>query len=295
MPLSRSFFKDSELNYVTTAKVIDTIHVPKLREEPLGEQAKQVVTSDKAETSETPQKRARQLERQFKELKAKRKQDLVEYEEERRKQLQRELENEKMTYLRELKELKGRVLEDAQVEVANQHQIGYKTGFTEGQIAGQTDGYQEGYQEGQVIATELRAESLQLLKDAQQAVKTYQLEKQSELLGLAKEMAEKIIQSQIEQTEEQLFGLLKPILNKINKVDNFITILTQECYFDVIQTKMTELKLEQPLMKYTVLIDPTLNKVAFTVETDYEVIKFDLEQQLSAMVQLFEEVKTNEL
>lgn len=291
MPLSRSFFKDSELNYVTTAKVIDTIHVPKLREEPLVEQAKEVVTS---ETQETPQRRARQLERQFKELKAKKKQDLVEYEEERRKQLQRELENEKMTYLRELKELKDRVLEDAQVEVANQHKIGYETGFAEGQMSGQTDGYQAGYQEGQVIAAELRAESLDMLKAAQQAVKTYQLEKQTELLGLAKEMAEKIIQGQIEQTEEQLFSLLKPILNKINKVDNFITILTQGCYFDVIQAKMSELKLEQPLMKYTVLIDPNLNEVAFTIETDYEVIKFDLEEQLTAMLSLFKEVTTNE-
>ncbi|MBP1042047.1 hypothetical protein I6N95_13580 [Vagococcus sp. BWB3-3] len=272
MRLSRSLYKGSEVDQSCENKVIVTDYHP----------PRESKISGIPSTSEM-----KRLEHDFFQQQAQQVERLAQEEDDRREQFTKELEQEKLSFLTELNTLKRRVLDQAQVDGEGLKQLAHEEGLRIGQEDGYQSGYESGYQAGIESVAQLKEQAISLFKAAEQSVFEYQKEKQSELLQLAVSMAKNIIHQEIAQSSDQLYLLLGPLLNQINKMDNFITIFVGKNRQEVVQQKMEELRKEQPVMKYAVLVDESLPLDGCVIETDYEVLDLGIQQQLEAMIRDF--------
>lgn len=272
MQLSRSLYKEAEIDQLTENKRIVTNYQPRSHSK----------VSAIPSTSEM-----KQLEHDFFQQQAQQVELLAKEENSRREQFAEELEQEKQSFLSELKELKKRVLEQARTDSEVLKGLAREEGLQIGQEDGYQTGYELGHQAGLESVAKLKEQAVSLFKKAETAVYEYQKEKQAELLQLAVSMAENIIHQEITQSSEELFLLLGPLLNQINKMDNFITIFVGKNRQEVVQQKMEELRKEQSVMKYAVLVDESLPLDGCVIETDYEVLDLAIQQQLEAMINDF--------
>lgn len=272
MPLSRSLYKGSEIDQLTENKPIVTDYQPR-------SQTRIGTASSTADM--------KQLEHDFFQQQAQQVEVLAKEKENRREQFSKELEQEKLTFLTDLKELKSRVLEQARSDGEELKQLAHEKGLQIGQEDGYQTGFELGHQAGLESVSELKEQAVSLFETAEKVVFEYQKEKQGELLQLATSMAENIIHQEIAQSPDELYLLLRPLLNQINKMDNFITIFVGKNRQEVVQQKMEELRNEQPVMKYAVLVDESLPLDGCVIETDYEVLDLAIQQQLEAMIRDF--------
>lgn len=270
MPLSRKLVKGADIDLQRTTKTIITDYQPA----PKRDIDVAVVTTAEMKS----------LEHDFFQQQAQQAARLESAEKQRREAFGKELEQEKRAFLGELKALKGRVLAQAEQDGTELKRLAREEGLQIGQEDGYQSGYEMGYQAGLESVAELKIQAQGLFQAAQRAVFEYQQAKESELLQLAVAMAENIIHQEIAQSQEQLYLLLAPLLNQINKMDNFITIFVGKNRQEVVQHKMEELRQEQPTMKYAVLVDESLPLDGCVIETDYEVLDLTIRQQLEAML-----------
>ena len=198
--------------------------------------------------------------------------------------LNRVLKKERDKFFSELRKLKAEVLENARVEGEKIKKEGYQAGLTEGQLDGYESGLENGYQAGLEDANVLKKNALKVIDQATAEMAVYQKEKQHEFIELSSIMAEKILHKELSLSEPELKVLLEPVLNKLEKGDNFITIFVTKSNQESTKIFMESLKETYTDMKYVVLVDNSLEKNGCVIETNYELIDLQLKKQLDSMV-----------
>ncbi|MEG0549979.1 MAG: FliH/SctL family protein [Vagococcus sp.] len=270
---SRKFFKNTEVVEEKCNKKIETTHTPKKKKiEPTMENHTLSVSDMK------------QIEHDF-----------YQVQQEKQEKFSLELETIKTNYLNILKKerkkffhellrLKEIVLKDADEEGKIVKENAYKIGLKEGQLDGFETGKVDGYQAGLLEAESLKENALSLIEQAKEAMDLYQKEKQDDFIRAAALMAENIINQEISMSDDQLKLLLQPVLNKVEKSDNFITIFVTKEQLENTNDYMENMKQQFPDLKFAVLVDESLEKNGCIIETNYEVIDLQVKKQLEAMI-----------
>lgn len=204
---------------------------------------------------------------------------------EARHHLKKVFKKERDKFFHELLEIKELVTQQAHLEGEEIKKEAYQAGLKEGQKDGYESGLETGYEAGVKQANTLKENALFVVEKANLEMATYQKEKQQDFVDLAVEMAEIILNQELTLSEEALKVLLEPVLNRIEKTDNFITVFVSKMNMESTQCYMRKLKEENPEMKYTVISDESLNQNDCIVETNYELLDLTLRKQLEKMVE----------
>ena len=198
--------------------------------------------------------------------------------------LKKVFKRERDKFFSELSLIKEQVIEQAKLEGEELKKEAYQEGLKEGQIDGYESGLENGYQAGEEKANHLKENSLKVIKQAEEQMTRYKKENQHEFIELAAEMAEMILGKELSQSEMELQILLEPVLNRLDKNDNFITIFVRKENQEQTSNYMNELKECYPEMKFAVIVDDALEKNGCVIETNYELIDLQLKKQLDLMV-----------
>jgi len=198
--------------------------------------------------------------------------------------LKKVFKRERDKFFSELRLIKEQVIEQAKLEGEELKKEAYQEGLKEGQIDGYESGLENGYQAGEEKANHLKENSLKVIKQAEEQMTRYKKENQHEFIELAAEMAEMILGKELSQSEMELQILLEPVLNRLDKNDNFITIFVRKENQEQTSNYMNELKECYPEMKFAVIVDDALEKNGCVIETNYELIDLQLKKQLDLMV-----------
>lgn len=194
------------------------------------------------------------------------------------------IKKERDKFFKELRLIKENVIEKSHEEgeliKTEAYQIGLKEGRLDGYEVGKVEGYQAGVEESEY----LKENALRIIEDAKKEVNVYQKEKKAEFIKLASIMAEKIINQELSLNEIELSSILQPVLNKLDKEDNFITVFVTKLNFEGTKIYMQKVKTEFPNIKYTVLVDEALETNGCIIDTNYEVLDLQISKQLDLMI-----------
>lgn len=268
---SHSFYKQSEMIEEELVKKIETNYTIK---------KKPIINEEKKHVLEKPELDIVISKHQEKEI-ASFNQDV----DRMKKKLKKIFKNERDKFFSELRELKTVVIDQAKLEGETLKEEAYQEGLKEGQLDGYNSGLENGYQAGLKEAEELKKNSLLVIEQAKTEIENYQKEKQHEFLELASIMAETIINRELTLSKTELQYLLDPIMNKLDKTDNFITVFVTKVNQDSTNEYMKNLKETFSDLKYAVLIDESLERNGCVIETSYEVIDLQLRKQLDLMIE----------
>lgn len=194
------------------------------------------------------------------------------------------IKKERDKFFKELRLIKENVIESSYQEGELLKKEAYQSGLKEGRLDGYEVGKVEGYQAGIEESEYLKKNALKIIEEAKKEVVTYQKEKQSDFVNLASIMAEKIINKELSLNEIELSDILQPVLNKLDKDNNFITIFVTKSNFESTKTYMQKVKNEFPSIKFAVFVDDSLELNGCVIDTNFEVIDLQIRKQLDLMV-----------
>lgn len=270
---SRKFFKNAEVVEETNIKKIETTHIPKKKKQEIHYENKDLSVSD-----------LKQIERDFYQSQ-KRKQEIFDQSlQKTRDDYLVMIKKEKQKFFHELLRLKEEVLQKSLEEGEQLKQEAYLTGLKEGQLDGFESGKETGFKAGQKEAESLKQNALSIIKQVNEEMNAYQKEKQEDFIKASALMAENIINQELSLSEDKLKLLLQPVLNKVEKADNFITIFVTKDNLENTNLYMEKMKEQFAGLKFAVLVDEALERNGCVIETNYEVIDLQIKKQLNAMV-----------
>ena len=266
---SHNFYKSSEMVEEKKVRKIETSYTIKKKEPaPLSEEENKILKENYALNHHQ--------QHQFKLFMM----DL----ENNKKHLKTVFKKERDKFFTELREMKQHVLEQAKLEGEALKEEAYQEGLKEGQKDGYESGLENGYEAGKKEANHLKENANQVIEQAREEMRLYQKNNQHEFIELATIMAETIINRELSLSETDLKFLLDPIINKLEKADNFITVYVPKANLENTKNYMNDLKDTFSDMKFAVLVDESLEKNGCVIETNYEVIDLRLRKQLDQML-----------
>lgn len=190
--------------------------------------------------------------------------------------------------LREANQKKQVILSEAQKEANQMKEIAEKQGFEEGQTRGRETGYTAGYAAGMKQSEEesqrLRETIHNMLIEAQEVVENYYQAKRTEFIELAGHMAETIVHKTIDVSSDQVMDLIKPVLHRLKREDQFITLLVRPEQKELVKEKVKEFEKENQDIRFAVLSDNTLDKNGCVVENAHAIVDLQVRKQLDAMI-----------
>lgn len=190
--------------------------------------------------------------------------------------------------LREADQKKQVILSEAQKEANQMREIAEKQGFEEGQMRGRETGYTAGYAAGMKQAEEesqrLRETIHNMLIEAQEVVESYYQAKRTEFIELAGHMAETIVHKTIDVSSDQVMDLIKPVLHRLKREDQFITLMVRPEQKELVKEKVKEFEKENQDIRFAVLSDNTLDKNGCVVENAHAIVDLQVRKQLDAMI-----------
>ncbi|MCP9312877.1 FliH/SctL family protein [Liquorilactobacillus satsumensis] len=172
--------------------------------------------------------------------------------------------------------LRQKVIATAQAEAAKIKEKAYQAGEQEGYAKG----YQDGKLQGELLATKLEQEAQQNLANSILTAKKYISAKKNEIVAFAVEMAEAIVQHRLDEKPAEILSLLEPILFKLEKPDQIITIRAHEKYHELLAAKMEEKKKEFLNLRYIILNDKQMSPYEVTVESNESFETLVLQEEL---------------
>ena len=190
--------------------------------------------------------------------------------------------------LLEASQKKLAILSEAQNEANQMREIAEKQGFEEGQRNGYETGYIAGYAAGIKQAEEesqrLRETIHNMLIEAQEVVESYYQAKRTEFIELAGHMAETIVHKTIDVSSNQVMDLIKPVLHRLKREDQFITLMVRPEQKELVKEKVKEFEKENQDIRFAVLSDNTLAKNGCVVENAHAIVDLQVRKQLDAMI-----------
>jgi len=151
------------------------------------------------------------------------------------------------------------------------------------------EGYEEGFLAGKKEALEeaqaMKEEALAYIKQAEEAAKAFAEENERRIIRLSAKIAEKIIQERIDEKEESIMILARPVLQEYGKSEN--VVLT--CH----PSKVAKLKEYLPEMNKTcpnahilILQDKSLGVQDILIENENKIIDLSIKKQLKRFIEL---------
>lgn len=271
MRSSRNFYKNNDINSHSGVKKIETFYKPKTR----------IVNDSKDKLTVSEMK---QLEYNFKEIQKEKENQLLNDLNKDKDNFKKLLQKEKAKFFKELIELRKSVLLKAEEESNQIKETAYQVGLKEGQQDGYKTGVHEGYIAGQLEAESLKENARRIIEQANVSILNYKKEKQVDFIKVAAVMAEKIIHHELSLSEDKLKLLLQPILNQLEKAENFISIYVTKENLENTNSYMEKMKESFSDLKFAVLVDESLEQNGCIIETNYEVIDLQIKKQLEQMV-----------
>lgn len=270
---SRKFFKNAEVVEEKNIKKIETTHIPKKKKQEISHENQDLSVSD-----------LKQIEHDFYQSQ-KRKQEMFDQSlQKTRDDYLLMIKKEKQKFFHELLRLKEEVLQKSLEEGEQIKQEAYLAGVKEGQLDGFESGKESGFDAGLNEAESLKQNALSIIEQTNEAMNAYQKEKQEDFIKASALMAENIINQELSLSEDKLKLLLQPVLNKVEKADNFITIFVTKDNLENTNLYMEKMKEQFAGLKFAVLVDEALETNGCVIETNYEVIDLQIKKQLDAMV-----------
>lgn len=270
---SRKFFKNAEVVEEKNIKKIETTHIPKKKKQEIPHENQDLSVSD-----------LKQIEHDFYQSQ-KRKQEMFDQSlQKTREDYLLMIKKEKQKFFHELLRLKEEVLQKSLEEGEQIKQEAYLAGVKEGQLDGFESGKESGFDAGLKEAESLKQNALSIIEQTNEAMNAYQKEKQEDFIKASALMAENIINQELSLSEDKLKLLLQPVLNKVEKADNFITIFVTKDNLENTNLYMEKMKEQFAGLKFAVLVDEALETNGCVIETNYEVIDLQIKKQLDAMV-----------
>ncbi|MDT2815876.1 FliH/SctL family protein [Vagococcus carniphilus] len=270
---SRKFFKNAEVVEEKNIKKIETTHIPKKKKQEIPHENQDLSVSD-----------LKQIEHDFYQSQ-KRKQEMFDQSlQKTRDDYLLMIKKEKQKFFHELLRLKEEVLQKSLEEGEQIKQEAYLAGVKEGQLDGFESGKESGFDAGLKEAESLKQNALSIIDQTNEAMNAYQKEKQEDFIKASALMAENIINQELSLSEDKLKLLLQPVLNKVEKADNFITIFVTKDNLENTNLYMEKMKEQFAGLKFAVLVDEALETNGCVIETNYEVIDLQIKKQLDAMV-----------
>lgn len=190
--------------------------------------------------------------------------------------------------LLEANQKKQVILSEAQNEANLLKDTAEKKGFEEGENRGYETGYISGYAAGIKQAEEesqrLRETIHNMLIEAQEVVESYYQAKRTEFIELAGHMAETIVHKTIDVSSNQVMDLIKPVLHRLKREDQFITLMVRPEQKELVKEKVKEFEKENQDIRFAVLSDNTLDKNGCVVENVHAIVDLQVRKQLDAMI-----------
>lgn len=197
--------------------------------------------------------------------------------------------------LAEAFEQKEALLTAAQQEAEDIKAAALEQGFNEGQTKGYQKGYATGYDNGMQKAEEesiqMKETIQQMLAEAEAFVERYYTEQKGALLDLAGHMAETITHATIDASSEQVMDLIKPVIHRLKRKSQLITLSVRPEQSELVKAKVKELEKEHPEIRFAVLTDNTLDKNGCTIESAHAIMDLQVRKQLDAMLEQMKDME----
>ncbi|WP_407371262.1 FliH/SctL family protein [Carnobacterium sp.] len=190
--------------------------------------------------------------------------------------------------LAETRQKEQAILSEAEKEANKLKEAAEKQGFEEGKTQGYEMGYTTGYAVGMKQADEesqrMRENIRNMLDEAQEVVENYYQAKKNEFIELAGHMAETIVHKNIDVSSDQVMDLINPVLHRLKREDQFITLMVRPEQKELVKEKVKEFEKENQDIRFAVLSDNTLDKNGCVVENAHAIVDLQVRKQLDAMI-----------
>ena len=181
----------------------------------------------------------------------------------------------------ELQGLREDFLEKTRLEMEDLKQKAYEEGLAQGTEEGLEMGKLEIYQE----LDSLRIEALNKVLEAEQLAKEYLEEHEERILKLSGKIAEKIIHVTLDQHEDNLMILARPILEEYGKTENVIISCHPE-KVSFIKEYLPEMEKLCPNARILVLEDKNLGGHDMIIENENQITDLTISRQIGRFLEL---------
>lgn len=181
----------------------------------------------------------------------------------------------------------------AKNEAENISLLAKQQGQKDGLMKGYEEGYRRGIEAANAEGVSLKNNAISLIEQAQKQVSIYFTESHDNIIKLAGVMAESIVQSTIDVSDENIIMLIKPVIQQFNKKESIIIT----CHPDsiaYINCYLYELENSCPNAKFIILQDGNLEKNGCVVENENEIIDLQIKKQIDSIIKSIEDIKSLE-
>ena len=189
-----------------------------------------------------------------------------------------------LDYRTSLEEDRKRILEEIRVEAEKKAKEDLQKAKERGFNEGHTEGYQRGYQEAQEENRALQDQARQVLLDAQTEAQEYFEREKESIIRLAGQMAELIVNHEIDLTSQTIVDLISPVLQEFRKGGTVI-IYCNRRHMRRLKENIFSLKKINGNLEYLVMDKPELENNEFNLEYDNQIIDLEVSGQIQSMVQ----------
>lgn len=176
------------------------------------------------------------------------------------------------------------ILSEAQEEAKQLKEKAEKKGFEEGMAQGYEMGYAAGMKQAEEESQRMKESIYSMLNEAKEVVESYYQAKKIDFIELAGHMAETIVHKSIDVSSDQVMDLIKPVLHRLKREDQFITLMVRPEQKELVKEKVKEFEKENQDIRFAVLSDNTLDKNGCIVENAHAIVDLQVRKQLDSMI-----------
>lgn len=199
---------------------------------------------------------------------------IIEELKEYKKKMNMEIEFEKKNILE-------KALIDAEKEAIAIRETAYEEGYKEG--------YNKAIEDAKSEGQKIKEDALSILKEAKEYRDNYLKENEENIYILAKTMAENIIHHLIDEDDEKIIGLMRPVLEEYLKEED-ITITTSKKGKEILQKHIDSLERLCPNTRFIFLVDKSIEKNGFIIENKESIVDLGIGVQLENMVKAISDI-----
>lgn len=161
---------------------------------------------------------------------------------------------------------------------------GFNQGLEKGQAEGTKKGYLQGISQSKQEADEIKEKAFKMLKDAQKEVEQYYEDNQDNIINLAVQMAESIIHTTIDTSDDNLLPMIKPIVQHFKNVGNVI-ITCHPDNFEFLKKNIYRIEDKYKNIRFIILEDENLEENGCIIENDNQVIDLQIKKQIENILE----------
>ena len=192
--------------------------------------------------------------------------------------------------LREINEEEERILNNAkkiaEKIIGESKELGFKEGYSEGK----DEGYKEGLLKAKLESEDIILNARNILEDSEEEVREYFELNRENLIDLSITMAETIVNQKLNEDDENINNLIRPILESYSEVKR-VVIRCNPKKTKSLNQNIKKLKEAYPEIRFFVVSDGNLEKNDIIIENDEQTVDLSIKGQLESMKKSIESVE----